>query len=156
MLKNATFVESCLTNTKGKKAQHGYDVTLKGVKKVGTGGAVMCDKSKTPHYESVPAVEGCFVLCKGVYSITFNEGGEIPKNSSGFFKHRSSVARCGGEIYSGWYDTGFCCENFGAILVVHVDSISIEHNARVAQLLLFASDEASTYDGQWQGEKDVK
>ncbi len=157
MIKNAQAVEKILCNTNyGKKAQNGFDLSLKEIKIfIGTG-VVHKDKTETPSYDLLsPDERGYYNLPKGVYSLTFNEGGKVPQNHCGWIKTRSSLIRNGSIIESGLYDTGFECENFGAFLFVN-NFISIEQNARVAQFILFEAEEAEEYDGQFQKQKDKK
>ena len=157
MVKSAVSVEQILTDTSfGKKAQNGFDVSLKEIKCLMGTGVVHKDKTDVPTYKALPCdPEGYYNLQKGVYSITFNEGGTIPQNSCGWIKTRSSLIRGGCIIESGLYDTGFSCEDFGAVLFVF-NPIRIEQNARVAQFLLFDAEEAELYEGQFQKHKDKK
>jgi len=160
MLQNASQVVDLLkTNDKGAPAQVGYDLTLKGVKKV-VGGIVMQDKTSVADYiEVTPNINGdgkfIYKLSPGTYSLTFDQGIELPANKTAFIRHRSSVLRCGGIITSGVYDPGFQVDEMGAVLLA-TESIIIEKGARVAQVIVFENNPAELYDGQWQGAKDVK
>ena len=158
MIRNADFVEKQLKgNVVGKKAQNGFDLSLKEVKSISGIGIIHKDKTEVVSYNSLPTTkEGYYDLPKGVYSITFNEGVVIPQGHSGMIKTRSSLVRNSCVIDSGWYDTGFNVEEIGAMLFVNGDSVRIQQDARVAQLILFESEEAELYDGQWQGTKDKK
>lgn len=157
MVRNADFVEASLRgNLVGKKAQHGFDLSLKEVKSFQGQGKVKKDKTVVPDYVSIEVdASGFFNLAAGVYSITFNEGVHVPEKHCAWIKTRSSLVRNGSIIESGLYDTDFKVDEAGAVLIVH-NPLSIEKNARVAQLLLFEAEDASKYDGQWQGEKDRK
>ena len=156
MVRNAQAVENILCNTSfGKQAQHGFDLSLKEVKKVSGSGVVHLDKTEVPQYNLISPVDGYYNLDQGVYSISFNEGGQIPPNHCGWIKSRSSIVRNGSLIESGLYDTNFECDSFGAFLFVS-GFISIAQNARVAQFLLFKAEEAKLYDGQFQGSLDKK
>lgn len=157
MIKNANSVKQILNNTiYGEKAQNGFDLSLKGVKRIIGKGVINKSSTELPFYDSEDFFQdGYFYLSQGQYSITFNEGGKIPQGNCGWIKTRSSLIRCGCVVESGLYDTGFECQNFGAILFVH-NSIKIEQNAKVAQFILFEAEEAEEYDGQWQKEKDKK
>tara|TARA_R110000868_G_scaffold83946_3_gene236948 strand:- start:50 stop:529 length:480 start_codon:yes stop_codon:yes gene_type:complete len=159
MLNNADQVEQLLqTNGKGAKAQVGYDLTLKEVKQI-NGGTVLCDKTIVDLYNDVHSYElegkTRFSLDPGTYSLTFDQGVKLPSNKTAFIRHRSSVLRCGGIITSGVYDPGFEVDEMGAVLVA-TQRITIEKGARVAQIIIFDNSEAELYDGQWQGNKDVK
>jgi deoxycytidine triphosphate deaminase len=160
MLLNALEVEKLLqTNDKGAKAQVGYDLTLKGVKKI-NGGIVMSDKTIVEDYtEVMPQTNAngklIYKLEPGTYSLTFDQGVKLPTNRTAFIRHRSSILRCGGIITSGVYDPGFEVDEMGGVLIA-TKPIIIERGARVAQIIMFESQESEAYDGQWQGNKDIK
>ena len=158
MVRNAEFVERQLKGSIiGKRAQNGFDLSLKEVKCIQGSGIVHKNKTDVPMYIPVPLTEeGYYLLSKGVYSITFNEGVEVPGEHCGMIKTRSSLIRNGCVIDSGWYDTGFKVPEMGAMLFVNSDSIKIEKDARVAQLILFEAEDTDNYDGQFQNNKDVK
>jgi len=161
MLNNADQVEQLLqTNGKGAKAQVGYDLTLKEVKRI-NGGTVTTRQTVVTPYEdvSVFAIDGdsseYYILAPGSYSLTFEQGVKLPSNKTAFIRHRSSILRCGATITSGVYDPGFEVDEMGAVLIA-TQPITIEKGARVAQIIIFDNSEAELYDGQWQGNKDVK
>lgn len=157
MVRNANFVESCLSScVVGKKAQHGFDLTLQSVGALVSAGCVYKDKTVVCDYSPIQSnTSDLYVLGSGVYSLTFNEGGRVPEKHCGWIKTRSSLVRNGSLIDSGLYDTGFYVDFFGAMLFVN-HPIIIEQDARVAQLLFLEAEEAATYGGQWQGNKDKK
>jgi deoxycytidine triphosphate deaminase len=159
MLNNAQQVESLLyTRDKGAKAQVGYDLTLKEVKRI-IGGIVTSDRTIVKDYINIPVQDKAgrflFVLEPGSYSLTFEQGVKLPSGKTAFIRHRSSILRCGAIITSGVYDPGFEVDEMGAVLIA-TEQITIEKGARVAQIIIFDNNEADAYDGQWQGNKDVK
>jgi dUTP pyrophosphatase len=160
MLNNADQVEQLLqTNGKGAKAQVGYDLTLKEVKRIKCG-IVSSDKTFVhPYVDQVTTSpeddKEFFMLTPGAYSLTFEQGVKLPSNKTAFIRHRSSILRCGATITSGVYDPGFEVEEMGGVLIA-TEPIMIEKGARVAQIIIFDNSEAELYDGQWQGTKDVK
>lgn len=160
MLNNADQVEQLLqTNGKGAKAQVGYDLTLKEVKKI-KGGKVLCEKTEVADYDKVETIEDTygrdvFSLEPGTYSLTFEQGVKLPSNRTAFIRHRSSILRCGGIITSGVYDPSFYVDEMGAVLIA-TQPITIEKGARVAQIIVFDNNDAEAYKGQWLGDKDVK
>lgn len=160
MLLNADRVALLLdTKDKGKKAQVGYDLTLKSINKV-NGGVVMKDKTTIfPYDEIAPTIndDGKFVYIiePGTYSLTFEQGCELDANHTAFIRHRSSVLRAGGIITSGVYDPGFTVDEMGAMLIA-TERIVLEKGARIAQIVMMENLTAELYDGQWQKEKDVK
>ena len=141
MLLNANQVEQMLvTNGKGKKAQVGYDLTVKDVKAI-RGGILYADETQLEPYDqietmSVQKVDGdhreVWSLKPGIYSVTFEQGCKLDDQTTAFIRQRSSVLRMGGTVTSGVYD------------------------ARLAQIIMFENFPAELYDGQWQKDKDVK
>lgn len=156
MLLNAIEVESYLTtNDMGQKAQVGYDLTLKGVKRI-YGGTVTKDKTELQSYSTIePDAAGMYKIQPGVYSLTFHQGVKLDNKATAFVRHRSSILRCGAVITSGVYDPGFEVDEMGAVLIAYT-TINIEQGARVAQIIMFENHEAEAYSGQWNREKDVK
>jgi deoxycytidine triphosphate deaminase len=155
-----------LSESKGKVAQVGYDLTLKAVQKIGNRiggnmygqgqiGKVLKDKTYLTLYKPVDTiqldgVEG-WLLHEGTYDITFWEGCKIPNNRVAFIKQRSSLWRNGALINSPVFDPGFETDNMGTIMLV-TEVIFIEKDARVAQIYFHECDAAEKYDGQWQGD----
>lgn len=143
----------------GSKAQVGYDLTLKEVKKI-NGGMVLSDKTVIEDYTpilptSTPTGKLLFKLEPDTYSITFEQGCKLDLNHTAFIRHRSSILRNGGIITSGVYDPNFEVEEMGAVLIA-TKPISIEKGARVAQIIVFENYTSEAYDGQFQKEKDKK
>jgi deoxycytidine triphosphate deaminase len=159
-----------LSESKGKPAQVGFDITLKAVNKVGNKigggvynlskggkiGKVLKDKTELTTYTpmdtiNLDGVEG-WLFYEGVYDITFNEGCKIPDNRVAFIKQRSSLWRNGALINSPVFDPGFETDNMGTIMLVN-ETIFIEKDARVAQIYFHECVSAEMYNGQWQGDK---
>ena len=160
MLLNADGVASLLdTKDKGKKAQVGYDLTLKSINKV-NGGIVMKDVTDISPYDEVmlnlnDSGKFLYQLEPGTYSLTFEQGCKLDDKHTAFIRHRSSVLRAGGIITSGVYDPGFEVDEMGAMLIV-TETLLIEKGARVAQIIMMENASAELYDGQWQKDKDLK
>lgn len=153
-----------LEHTQGKPAQVGYDLSLKSVQIIGINngaeeyriGKVLKDKTELTTYTpkntlKVDNIEG-WLLYKGVYDITFNEGCKIPDNRVAFIKQRSSLYRNGAIINSPVFDPGFETQNMGTLLYVY-ETIFIEKDARVAQIYFHECDPADKYDGQFQNDR---
>lgn len=161
MLLNADQIEQMLTtNGAGKKAQVGYDLTLGSVSLVRGRGVLTKDKSSIPEYSQdvmnySVGDSTYFVLFPGVYSFTFEQGCALNDRTTAFIKQRSSLLRMGVQVTSGVYDPGFHTELMGGIAIVHTN-VTIEQGARVAQILMVENTPTTLYDGQFQGEKDIK
>lgn len=92
-------------------------------------------------------------LDPGYYEVVLDASCKIPNNIAGYFKSRSSVVRCGGDIRSGQYDAGFETDTCGCFLKVEIPMV-IEVGARVAQFICYESEPVeNTYDGQYQNQK---
>ena len=159
-----------LSETKGKAAQVGYDVTLKAVNRVGDPnnihsmfyftdykiGKVLKDRTELTTYTpvntvQVDGIEG-WLLHRGTYDVTFWEGCKIPENRVAFIKQRSSLWRNGALINSPVFDPGFETDNMGTIMLV-TETIFIERDARVAQIYFHECAPAEKYNGQWMHDK---
>lgn len=155
-----------LEHTQGKPAQVGYDLSLKQVNEITSGmgriGKVLKDKTELTTYKPVETfrLDGAmgWLLYKGVYDITFNEGCKIPANYVGLIRQRSSLLRNGTVLHSSVFDPGFETDYMGTVMVVN-ETIFIEEGARVAQIYFHecapVSDE-NLYNGQWMGDKQRK
>jgi deoxycytidine triphosphate deaminase len=160
MLLNADQVESFLnTRNLGAKAQVGYDLTLKEVKRI-NGGMVFADKTVVEDYTPItptlsPTNKLLFHLEPDTYSVTFEQGVKLDLNHTAFIRHRSSVLRNGGIITSGVYDPNFEVDEMGAILIA-TKPIVLEKGARLAQIIIFENNTSEAYNGQWQSHLDKK
>jgi deoxycytidine triphosphate deaminase len=148
-----------LEQSKGKKAQVGYDLSLQSVNKIGHVGYVLRDKTKLAAYEPIEKIQldgyTGWLLHPGAYDITFWEGCDIPSNYVGLIRQRSSMLRNGTVLHSSVFDPGFSTEFMGTVMVVN-ETIFIEENARVAQIYFHTCEEVAQenlYNGQWQGDK---
>jgi deoxycytidine triphosphate deaminase len=156
------------TNSKGKPAQVGYDLSAKSINVIGeihenettpAIGMVLKDKTILNNYTPVPltkidGVEG-WLLYSGAYDITFHEGCKIASNRVGMIRQRSSLLRNGAIIASSIFDPGFATENMGTIMIVTA-TIFIEKDARVGQMYFHECDEVAEenlYNGQFAFDK---
>jgi len=157
MLLNAQNIMQFLTPSEGVggKAQVGYDLSIKNITKIIGGNICKTFKEIMPYEQVVCNSENTWELEQGVYSLTFNEGIKLDSTHSGFVIHKSSILRCGGFITSGVFDSGFECKEIGATLFVAA-RIEIERGASLAQFLIVENQPAELYNGNYQGEKDLK
>ncbi len=158
-----------LSESKGKVAQVGFDLSLKAVNKISSSrvvegtlnkdakiGKVLKGGTELTTYIPVSTIqldgiEG-WLLYPGTYDVTFWEGCKIPNNRVAFIKQRSSLWRNGTLINSPVFDPGFQTNNMGTIMLV-TETIFIEKDARVAQIYFHECDPAEEYNGQWQNDK---
>ena len=139
--------------------QQGIDLRVKNIRLVNdkaSGYIPRVGKTQIPPTSELPLFnDKTYVLKPGYYEIEFEEGCNIPLNTTLHVKTRSSLVRCGAICHSGQFDGGFHTDNMGCFLHV-ILPISIDKGARVAQALVFESypvEETDKYDGQWQGDK---
>jgi deoxycytidine triphosphate deaminase len=153
-----------LEQSKGKKAQVGYDLSLQTVKQIRQNpqdkiGVVLKDKTNLADYTETKKVQldgnMGWLLYPGTYEITFWEGCKLPSNYVGLIRQRSSLLRNGTIIHSSVFDPGFETEFMGCVMRVN-EAIFIEEDARVAQIYFHQCEEVdqeNLYNGQWQNDK---
>ena len=189
MLKSAQYIEEnniIFDNEnsfkKGKKAQVGFDVSVKNIYKQYYPGLILKNKTFVPQYIKVPVdtikypyteplglkepvvFEGWF-LPKGTYLLECNEGVQFGANDTGYFIMRSSCNRCFVTILSALWDPGFTTKNKDDVntvtLRLNVDAeegIYLEKDARVAQLIVCDNEDTELYgtkDSQFQGGRNI-
>lgn len=160
MILNADQITGFLnTRGLGAKAQVGYDLTVKEIKKI-EGGMVLVDRTVVDEYKPIIPTQTqtgklLYKLEPDTYSITFEQGIKLDLNHTAFIRHRSSILRNGGIITSGVYDPNFEVEEMGAVLIA-TKPISIEKGARIAQVVIFENYLSEAYNGQFQKSGDIK
>jgi deoxycytidine triphosphate deaminase len=165
-----------VTNSKGKPAQVGYDLSAKSINVIGDPnrdptelvyttttqpqiGMVLKEKTILNVYtpvvlKKIDGREG-WLLYPGAYDVTFHEGCKIAEDRVGMIRQRSSLLRNGAIIASSIFDPGFETENMGTIMIVTA-TIFIEKDARVGQMYFHECDavaEENLYQGQFQNDK---
>lgn len=134
--------------------QQGIDVRIDKVYQL-FGEGVVAEKTTLPERQEL-VVDKYFRLSPGYYEVDLMEGVDVPNNATLHFKTRSSLVRCGAQVYSGQFDAGFNTEKAGCFLHV-IRPITIKRGARIAQAIVFRSDEVDNiYDGQFQNDKQRK
>jgi len=151
-----------LEQSKGKKAQVGYDLSLQTVKQIRPNpqdkiGVVLKNSTSLAGYSDIEKVQldgnMGWLLYPGTYEITFWEGCKLPADYVGFIRQRSSLLRNGTVIHSSVFDPGFETQFMGNVMRVN-ETIFIEEDARVAQIYFHECNPVDElYDGQFQGDK---
>jgi len=144
--------------------QVGIDLNVIEIKHL-YGGGVIPHKGKTVlgHSDNVLRENGkdlglnsaVWTLTPGAYSVTFEQGCNIPSDKVLLIRQRSSLLRNGSILHSSIFDPGFSTEQMGTVLIVHVP-IAIEFKARIAQGYVHECStvsEEDLYDGQFQNDK---
>lgn len=86
---------------------------------------------------------------KSYLNLDINEGVNLPNNVYADMKQRSSFSRKGVFTTNGFYDPGFHGVCGLSIYNLSDDVIELEPNVRVAQMVFFEADAASSYDGHY-------
>lgn len=149
-----------LDNAKGKPAQVGYDLSLKEVYALQGNGKVMVSGTMVNELKPVdPTTDEngnlVYTLEPGTYDVTCNEGCAIPADRTAMVRQRSSLLRNGAIIASSIFDPGFHTDNIGTVMIV-TKTITIEQDARIAQMYFHTNNPGEVYDGQFQNDKQRK
>lgn len=173
MLRNAQYIEDNViiedkisTKKLGKKAQVGYDLTLKNVYNITTPGFVSKNKTYVGKYELREPerlkyedieFEGWF-LPQGSYIAETNEGCNLGPNDTAYIIQRSSLNRNNVETVSSLWDPGFTSKDGDKVNTMTIrinvqneSGVYIEKDVRFAQMIVATSENTNEYNGQWQG-----
>lgn len=85
-------------------------------------------------------------------NVLLNEKVKLPGNLFATFTHRSSFNRKGVLITGSIYDPGYEGQIGCTIYNLSGQSLLIEKDTRIGQMLFFKADPASEYNGQYQRE----
>lgn len=162
-----------LTQSKGKPAQVGYDLSVKEIKRVLniSHGYILKDSTILRPYSEKIEVEKIEVEIKGkplevtgwflnvgYYEVTFWEGCDIPNNLAGRIRQRSSLLRNAAQLHSSIFDPGFSTDFMGSFINIF-EPIFIEQDARIGQIYFNECEPLGAdkiYNGQWQNDKQRK
>ena len=135
---------------------NGFDLTLRQVFLLQSPGRIAVDSNQRRVSKLSPLVfdsTGFIELPAGIYSITFNEVVNLPKDVMALGRPRSSLLRCGATINTAVWDAGYFGRSESLLVVYHLHSFSLQKDARVLQLVFFKlTDETEGYRGAYQGE----
>ncbi|MBP1910695.1 deoxyuridine 5'-triphosphate nucleotidohydrolase [Methanolobus bombayensis] len=151
-----TLVEN-MVDTETQLQPNSVELTLKGIETYTNSGAVDFDNSerKIPSTEPVEFDEnGWAHLEPGVYKITFNEIVNIPLDRAAIARPRSTLLRCGANIGTAVWDSGYRGRSESMLVVYNPYGFRLKRNARVMQLMFFDlhSELTEGYSGQYQHE----
>ncbi|VVB67916.1 Deoxyuridine 5'-triphosphate nucleotidohydrolase [Candidatus Norongarragalina meridionalis] len=119
------------------------DLTVSRIFRFCSAGAIDFDNSerKMAETEEVAFDEKEWALLpKGAYKIRFAEAVRIPSDMCAITFARSSLARCGCDLYNGWWDPGYEGRGESVFIVHNEHGIRLKKGARVAQLVFFGSE----------------
>jgi dUTP pyrophosphatase len=135
---------------------NGFDLTLRQIDIMQTAGQIAADNSRRRLSDLSPLIFdglGFIDLPAGIYSITYNEIVNLPRNVMALATPRSSLLRCGATVNTAVWDAGYSGRSQSLLVVYNPRGIRLEKNARIIQLVFFALDgETEGYRGAYQGE----
>ncbi|QIG64917.1 hypothetical protein SJC03_243 [Bacteroides phage SJC03] len=146
----------------GKKAQVGIDLAVTDITKIVGGAIFQGGKKDIKRYAKVPSFYSpdgvkTWKINKGVYSLSFEQDIKLDNKHCAFIIGRSTTNRLGLLIRSAVFDPGFECSSIGATMYVFEDcEVEIQELSCLAQLVIFECQESEVYNGDFQGEKDLK
>lgn len=143
-------------NLEAQLQPNGFDLTLRDVSVMQTGGRVTVDNSRREVSALSPLIfdgSGGIDLVPGTYIVTYNETVHLPKHVMALGRPRSSLLRCGVTVGTAVWDAGYEGRSQSLLVVYNLLGFRLEKNARIMQLVFFElTGEAEGYNGIYQGE----
>ena len=97
--------------------------------------------------------EGWVNLSRGAYKIQIAEIVNMPKDLGAITICRSSLSRCGCDVYNGFWDPGYSGRGEAVFIVHNEKGVRLKRRAKVVQILFFPIAEATQlYKGIHKGE----
>ena len=148
-------IEGCV-DLQEQLQPNGFDLTLKEVSLLQTGGQIGVSNAQRRVSELCPLVfdgVGNLDLVPGAYMITYNEIVHLPNNIMALGAPRSSLLRCGVTVHTAVWDAGYSGRSQSLMVVYSPFNFRVQRNARIAQLVFFElAGETEGYHGAYQGE----
>jgi dUTP pyrophosphatase len=117
-----------------------FDLTLAKVFKITSQGAIDFDNSQRviSKTEEIPFnSEGWVELPAGIYKVQYAEAVKIPADIVGVTFCRSSLSRCGLDLYNGWWDPGYEGRGESVLIVHNPHGARLKKRAKIAQIAFF-------------------
>jgi dUTP pyrophosphatase len=134
---------------------NGFDLTLKEVSLIQTGGRLAVSNSDRIISDLCPLVfDGMdnVDLVAGAYVVSFNEVVNLPRNIMAISAPRSSLLRCGVTVENAVWDAGYSGRGQALMVVYNPLSFRLQKNARLVQIVFFElAGETESYNGAYQG-----
>ncbi len=145
-----------MLNPEEQLQPNGADLTLRGISMLQSGGTIAISNSQRIVSDLAPLVFdglGFIQLMPGIYSVTFNEVVNLPKDVMALATPRSSLLRCGVTVNTAVWDAGYCGRSESLLVVYNPQGFRLQKNARIIQLVFFKlENETEGYNGKYQGE----
>ena len=84
--------------------------------------------------------DGWLELKKGAYRVQFNEAIKLPSGLAALSISRSSLARCGCVVSTGWWDPSYEGKGACVLIVGNENGLKLKKNARISQIMFFEVD----------------
>lgn len=134
----------------------GVDLTLEKIEVLVEEGEISVEPKFSKGLNVLPS-KGFYELPQGSYRVTYHEIVNIPAGYIGLLMPRSSLLRNGATIYTAVWDPGYRGRGMGLMVVFNRQGIRIAEDARVAQLILFSTEDSTgLYKGRFLGENISK
>jgi dUTP pyrophosphatase len=135
---------------------NGFDLTLRSISMLQTPGVIPASNTGRAVSQLAPLVFdglGYIDLVPCIYSITYNEVVNLPKNVMALARPRSSLLRCGVSVGTAVWDAGYSGRSESLLIVYNSQGFRIQRNARIVQLVFYRlEEETEGYNGKYQGE----
>ncbi len=135
---------------------NGFDLTLREVALLESSGkiAVSDAERRLPELAHLTFDGLGFIeLAPGIYTITYNEIVNLPRNVMALARPRSSLLRCGVTVGTAVWDAGYSGRSQSLLVVYNPRGFRLQMNARIVQLVfLWLSQETEGYQGFYQHE----
>ncbi|WP_321430147.1 deoxyuridine 5'-triphosphate nucleotidohydrolase [uncultured Methanolobus sp.] len=157
LINSETSLVENMIDTETQLQPNSVELTLKGIETYISSGAVDFNNSEReiPSTEPVEFDGNEWAYLKpGVYKITFNEIVNIPLDRAAIARPRSTLLRCGANIGTAVWDSGYRGRSESMLVVYNPHGFRLKRNARVMQLMFFDlhSKLEEGYCGQYQHE----
>ena len=143
-------------NLEQQMQTNGFDLSLRNISCFTTFGKVSMDnKNRQIAKRQVIEFEedGYLHVKQGIYSITYNEILNLPRDIMALGLPRSSLLRSGASIHTAVWDAGYSGRSESLLVVHNPLGLVLEKNARVLQLVFsYLSSISQGYQGTYQRE----
>ncbi len=135
---------------------NGFDFTLRDISLLQSPGKLATSNSQRQISGLAPLVFdglGFIHLAPGIYSVTYNEIVNLPRNMMALATPRSSLLRCGVTINTAVWDAGYSGRSQSLMVVYNHQGFQLQQNARIVQLVFFPlTGDSEGYRCTYQGE----
>lgn len=131
------------------------DLTLDKVYRFKGKGAIDFDNSERviSEVEEISFNDDWVDLPKGAFKVQYAEEVRMPEDLAAIAFTRSSLARCGCDIYNGWWDPGYRGKGEGLLIVHNPEGVRLRKGAKIVQLVFVPLNASGhLYDGVHRGE----